>query len=449
MNNLRFSTVIVVLASVLSTGGGRRAFAVSDAESAAFPLKVSENGRYLIDRDGRPFLYHADTAWNLGKKLTLDEAAAYLDDRKNRGFTAIQIQAVSKEQGPMANREGHNPFNPPDDILKPNEAYWKHFDNVLDAARRRGLFVGIAPLWIRWGGKDREGWRNQLTDDNAGAYGRFLGERYKRFDNLMWILGGDADPKEKADAIRKIGAALKASAPHHLVTVHNAPEHASAEFFAADKWLDVNLAYSYREVQPHVLAEYARQPARPIILGESGYEEEDNDKRGGDAWRMRRQAYGTLLSGASGHAFGQKHVWRFDADRRAGLDSPATRHMGHIKALFAGRRWERLAPDVKHELVTEGYGKPGDVDFVSAARTPDGKLALVYLPTKRAIVIDLSRLAPGTVAFWFDPTSGSRVHSEPPARDTPWRFEPPAKNASGDSDFVLVLEAPAGALQKP
>ena len=415
------------------------------AAAPTFPLRASDSGRHLVDARGEPFFYHADTAWNLPKKLTLAEANEYLDDRIARGFTAIQIQAISKEQGPVTNRDGQPPFDPPDDLLKPNERYWKHLDRVLDAARQRGLLVAVAPVWIRWGGQDKEGWRNQLTDDNARPYGRFLGSRYKRFDNILWILGGDADPKEKAPAIHELAAGLKDTAPHHLLTAHNAPEHASAEFFADARWLDVNLAYSYREVQPHVLAEYTRGRARPIVLGESGYEEESNDRRGGDAYRMRRQAYGALLSGACGHAFGQKHVWRFDAEWRQALDSPATRHMAHLKTLFATLPWHRLVPDANGELVVEGRGKAGGVDYVCAARGDDGTLALVYLPQRRRVVLDASKLAKGASARWFDPTSGRSTEAVREDVGGRWRFEPPEKNAAGDGDFVLVIKNAAAA----
>lgn len=39
------------------------AFACLSAAGPAFPLKVSANGRYLIDAAGAPFIVHAGTSW--------------------------------------------------------------------------------------------------------------------------------------------------------------------------------------------------------------------------------------------------------------------------------------------------------------------------------------------------------------------------------------------------
>jgi hypothetical protein len=46
-------------------------------------------------------------------------------------------------------------------------------------------------------------------------------------------------------------------------------------------------------------------------------------------------------------------------------------------------------------------------------------------------------------ATWIDPTDGSQQPAEhKPWSETRWQeFTPPAKNAAGDGDFVLLLEA--------
>ena len=83
-------------------------------------------------------------------------------------------------------------------------------------------------------------------------------------------------------------------------------------------------------------------------------------------------------------------------------------------------------PDTANELVTAGRGTelttddPKDVlenDYVTAARTPDGRLAVVYLPTGRTISVNGSAMAAGTRAAWIDPTSGRRrpVPCRPPS----------------------------------
>jgi hypothetical protein len=407
-----------------------------------FPLWASGDGRYLEDAAGRPFFYHADTAWQLPKRLTHEEITKYLDSCVSRGFTAIQVQAFSKEVTPLPNRDGEVPFDAAENILKPNERYWRTVDFVLTESERRGLFVALAPLWIRWGGDDKQGWRGHLTEQNAGPYGEFLGQRYARFNHLMWILGGDADPKEKTEAIHRLARGIKRHAPHHLLSVHNAPGHASAEFFNDSPWLDVNLAYTYREVSTHVLAEYRRTPARPIILGESGYEEESNDQRGGNPWRMRRQAYAAVLSGAlGGHAFGQRHVWRFDEQWADALKSPASKQMAHVKALFTSKPWHQLVPD--EALVVGERARLGSVEFISAARAAEGSFAIIYFPTNRTVKLNLVKLRGALQARWFDPTDGaSRPIVDFSSDDSlTASISSPAKNSAGDPDWVLILEA--------
>lgn len=409
-----------------------------------FPLRPSPSGRYLVDARGEPFFYQGDAAWQLAKMLTREEVEAYLEARKSLGFTAVQVQAVAREVGPVANRAGDEPFQPADDILKPQESYWRQVDFVLEAAERRGLLVGFAPLWLRWGGSDREGWRYQLTDQNARPYGLWLGERYRRFQNIVWILVGDSNPIDRTRAVAEVARAIKEKAPHQLITAHNRPGYSSSAFFETQDWLDVNMAYTYEEVYPHVLGEWNRLgKPRPIVLGESGYEEEGNDGRGGAPWRCRRQAYEAVLAGAlGGHCFGQKHLWRFDDEWRRALGSPASKQMAQVRKLFATRPWHELVPDQEHELVITGREQFGKLEYVTAARAAGGGFAFAYFPVRRTVTVDLERLTGPVTARWFDPTDGGfqELEGSPFANGGRRDFTSPEKNRDGDGDFVLVLE---------
>ncbi len=413
-----------------------------------FPLRAGPEGRSLVDAGGKPFFYHADTAWVLPKKATLAVAQEYFDQRVKDGFTAIHLHAVSKEVGPVRNVSGDEPFVPLDNILKPNEPYWRHLDAILEAAEQRGLLIGLSALWIRWGGDDKEGWRYQLTEENARPYGRFLGKRYAARKNILWILGGDANPGEKQKAVSLLAQGLQETAPHHLITVHNAPENASATFFGQEPWLDLNAAYTYQEVHPAVLVEWNRPgTTRPIFLIESGYEKESNDGRGGAPFRVRRQVYGAILSGAlAGHAYGHRELWRFSEKWREAANDPGYRHMRHVKELFGTRAWWKLTPDESNALVLDGRGRPGEVDRVAAARATDGSFAIVYLPIARTISVDLGRLNGPAKAHWIDPTTGERMPIEglPFPGEGRRDFSPPDKNAAGDSDWVLLLESADG-----
>lgn len=410
----------------------------------SFPLRASADGRYLVDQNGQPFLLNADSPWLLPKRLTLSEAQAFLDRRVEQGFNTVAIHAISKEVSPASDRDGEDPFIPLNDILKPNEKYWKHIDAIVSAADERHLLVMMSPIWIQWGGHDTTGWRYQLTDSNARAYGEFLGKRFGRFSNLIWVLGGDANPIEITTAISDLAQGIHAFAPSQILTVHNKPGYASAAYFDATSWLGVNLVYTYEETYIAVLGEYNRVgKRRPIILGETGYELENNDGRGGSAFRVRRQAYEALLSGAlGGQAYGHRDVWQMNGRWKQGLDSPGSQDIKIFRDLFTSLAWYRLVPDQRNELIVRGRGYWGDVDYVTGAVTDDRKSAVIYLPQGRTIVLDLGRFSRSVTAEWFDPTDRSRkpATNQAALNRGSHSFTPPAHNARGDTDFVLLIQ---------
>ena len=122
-----------------------------------------------------------------------------------------------------------------------------------------------------------------------------------------------------------------------------------------------------------------------------------------------------------------------------------------MKNLFAPRKWYELVPDQNHAVLTDGYGTQAPLGSGSvttdtcatAARTPDGTLMIIYMPTIRTITVDMAKLAGTTAARWYDPTIGEyiTVEGSPIPNSGNMRFTPPAKNRDGDGDWVLVLEA--------
>jgi hypothetical protein len=196
-----------------------------------------------------------------------------------------------------------------------------------------------------------------------------------------------------------------------------------------------------------------------VILGETGYEGEPNaiellpDARKGDLWtpwRIRRNAYWAVLSGASGYCAGTR-LWRYEANWREVLGAESTRQAPLIRQLLEPRPWWRLIPDTKHELVAAGYGTWKQADYVAAALADDGSLALAYLPSSRPVTVDLSRLRGPVHAQWFDPTNGKyqEAGDSPLSNVGQRQFAPPGRNAAGDRDWVLVLEAAHQPVSRP
>jgi hypothetical protein len=178
---------------------------------------------------------------------------------------------------------------------------------------------------------------------------------------------------------------------------------------------------------------------------EANYEWE-NDYTGPQT--LRRQEYWTMLSGATGQLYGSRDIWPFAPGWKNRLNTIGLLQLRHLTSLFAPRRWYDLVPDQDHSLVTEGFGKFTDVgsvndsDYLAAARTADGQLAMAYVPSGRHITVDLGRMTGAVRARWYDPSSGTFVEIADLPLDTVGRhdFETPGNNNDGDSDWVLVLE---------
>jgi len=432
----------------------------------SLPLYVGPTGRYLVERDGRPFLVHGDTAWSLISGLRAEDVARYLENRASKGFNAIIVNLIEhKFQGPQ-NRYGDYPFAgmgrsasieaqpsgahadyPDADFSRPDEAYFAYADWVIKQAAERGIVVFLAPIYL--------GYKNPLHDADEGwyyealrngparcyAYGRYLGRRYAQYDNIVWMLSGDRNPEGAREHVDAVAWGIKEGAPGHLMTAHCAPENAAASQFAPDGWLTLNTVYTYAIVHRKLLAEYRREPPMPFVLIESTYEGEHN----ASPVQIRRQAYWALLCGAAGQFLGNRPIWLYDAGWEEAMDGQGSRDMAHLRSFFASRRWYDLVPDLDHTLVTAGLGEFLGLDYLAAARTSDHSSMIAYMPTARAITVDLARLSGALVrAWWYNPRTGVAELAGDYAGGSSLELAPP-----GEGDWALAIDDAAQRLPAP
>ena len=113
-----------------------------------------------------------------------------------------------------------------------------------------------------------------------------------------------------------------------------------------------------------------------------------------------------------------------------------------MRQLLEPRPWWRLQPDTDHKLVVAGYGTWKKADYVTASLADDGNFAPAYVPSPRALTVDLGELRGAMQARWFDPTNAKwhPVEGGPFPRSGKHDFAPPGKNAAGEADWVLLLE---------
>ena len=194
------------------------------AAQSIFPLKISENRRHFVTQHGTPFLYHADTGWQIFSKLTTEEAIEYLRFRKEQGFNTIQVQIAMNPA--QTNRAGQLAFHGDVDFARPNEAYHDHVAQVIALADEMQLLIVMSQPWLgcceeAFGNRpDKPIQRNGPAKNRE--YGRYLGRKFASAKNLFWIMGGDNDPKGDRECLFALFEGLRETAPaHQLITYHN------------------------------------------------------------------------------------------------------------------------------------------------------------------------------------------------------------------------------------
>jgi hypothetical protein len=437
-------SLALLLASCDISGGG--------TTGPVYPLKVSSNGRYLVDQQGDPFLMIGDAPQALMINASVDEADLLLANRASHGFNTVWINLLTAEYGggraDASTFDGLKPFTTPGDFSTPNEAYFARCDEVIRLAGDHGITVILDPAET---GSMISVMRTNGVD-KCKAYGRYLGNRYKSFDNIVWMSGSDFQSwGTQSDnlVVKAVADGIREADSRHIHTLQlNYFVSSSLDNTLWSGLVTLNAAYTYYPAYAEVLKDYNRTPVVPVFLIESDYEFEN----GADSERLRRQEYWSLLSGACGHVFGNGYVWPIRDGWKNNLDTTGVLEFGYCQDLFESRPWHSLVPDQTHILVTAGYGTfwSGGIpssgisqnDYVTAASTPDGKLALVYIPTARTIMVNLARLSGAITARWYDPTKGTYqpIAGSPFPNTGSQAFTTPGVHADGAGDWVLVLE---------
>jgi hypothetical protein len=437
-------------------------------------LQLSSNRRYFVKEDGSPFFFLADTCWELLHRLNRDEAQFYLQNRASKGFTVILTVVLAELDGlHTPNANGHTPLED-NDPTRPQDAYFRHVDDIIRDAAELGLYVGLLPTW---GDKIDRKWGTGpeiFTPDNARIYGEFLGKRY-RDQPIVWIVGGDRDPvtDQQLAIWRSLAAGLRQGAEgRHLMTFHS--QSNSATWFHDDGWLDFHLFQSGHGAKdlPNYQTtahNYRLAPPKPTLDGEPRYEDipvrfwqTQPSKR----WQrlpivkqftqpprelftdydVRQAAYWSLLAGAAGHTYGNNSVWQLwqpdrpsfipaDIPWQAALDRPGAVQMGYVRRLFESRPFTQLVPDAAVLISPARTGAA----YTNAARSADGSFLLVYTAAGQPVTVDLRAIA-GNLAtvFWYDPRTGQAQRQGQFNTTGPRGFVPPSRGRG--QDWVLVVD---------
>ncbi len=406
------------------------------SRSRVTQLFPSTNHRYLVDQNGAPFLLQGDAAWSLIVGLNEAEVEQYLENRRQKGFNGTQVNLIEHKfcKHPPLNVAGEGPFTTPGDFTTPNEKYFAYADWVIRKAAENGIQVLLYPIYLGYKGTD-EGWVKEALANGPEKcldYGRYLGKRYKDFDNIMWMMGADLDPGPALEDVDMIALGIKEYDHRHLFSAECDPEHSAVDYYSGGGWLDFNATYTYEIVHKKLLQDYNRKPAMPFILIESSYEGEHNSSE----VQIRRQAYWSVLCGGFGQVMGDFPIDIISPGWQQAMDLPGSVGMMHWGKLFRSRPWFDLLPDQKHQVVTAGLGEFNGLDYLAAARTSDGSTVIAYMPTSRTISVDMSKVSGSQVqAWWFDPRNGKATAAGVFPASGGQKLTPPA-----EGDWVLVLD---------
>lgn len=428
-------------------------------------IKVSSNRRFLTTESGKPFFWVGDTAWELFHRLTLADAQHYFNNRLHNGFNVIQAVALAEVDGlHTPNANGDTPLID-DDPLRPNEAYFRHVDAIIDLAAQTGLYIGLLPTW---GDKVFKLWGSGpqvFNEDNAFGYGQWIAQRYANRANIIWIMGGDRP--EVMNGIESAPAVWRSMAKgvrevvgtNALMTYHPCGGNTSSTFFHNDEWLDLNMWQSghSRNDTPNwdmIGRDYARQPIKPVLDGEPCYEDHPIDpfsRRWTPAmgcftdYDVRKAAYRAAFAGACGHTYGHHAVWQFFGPERPpvnfpqmpwrqAIERPGAAQLKYLVSLLESRPYFDRIPD--QTLIASENGEGGS--HIQATRSTDGSYALIHVPQPRQNVTIAANALGGEAlnAWWFEPRSGLKQSLGRIARQPQLTFVSP----DNGQDWVLALD---------
>jgi hypothetical protein len=437
--------------TVTATAAGRSgtgSVTVASAPAGTFPLRVAAGGRYLEDQAGNPFRVQGEAAWSLIANLTATEAETYLENRRLKGFNVVIANLIEHQFAANApnNRANVPPFTTPGDLSTPNDAYFDFALSIVQKARGKGIAVFLAPAYLGYGGGS-EGWFSVMSANTPAqclSYGRYVGAKFAAMDNVVWVQGGDYTPPSGSageTCALQVMAGIKQGSSG-LQTGHWSPGSTSFDEPNFASSMQVNSVYQYLTPQQLCRSAFARSPAVPAYLSESGYENETNQ---GSTPPTRKYQYWGQLTCIGGQVFGNRPIWLFASGWQAAMESQGSRDMVRLGQLFSALPWKDLLPSGlggMRTLVTSGGGTAGGQDYVAAAATPDGKALVAYVPptgtTARTFTVDLGATSTPVTAYWYNPTSGASVAIGTFPTGGLQQFSTPGDNGTGTNDWVLV-----------
>lgn len=459
---------VAIVAAILVSACSQKS--TQGDEGTVGKLKVSEDHRYLVTEDGKPFFWLGDTGWLLFGKLNREEADQYLEQRKKQGFNVIQVMVLHGipevnvyGDSALVNGDVSKPLltegNAPTDSVQYD--YWDHVDYIVDLAAKKGLYMAMVPVW---GSPVKAG---LVNTKQAEVYAKFLADRYKDKSNVIWLNGGDIKGSDSLNVWQAIGRTLRKNDPNHLITFHPRGRYTSSEWFHNEDWLDFNMfqsghrnyAQDTSAKEPRhygednykfIIEDFAKTPAKPSIDGEPSYEGIPHGLHDTLAPRwtdsdVRRYGYWSVFAGGFGYTYGNNAVMQFHNAKDKGsaygshtfwteaINDPGAQQMKYIKILMLSRPMLERVPD--QSMVADQGEK---YNYIAATRGKE--YAFFYTYTGRNFKVNLGKIEGEKVkASWFNPRDGKTQEAGSFENKGVQEFNAPGEPKDGN-DWVLILD---------
>jgi hypothetical protein len=442
----------------------------------------SSKGHFLETKNGQPFFWYGDTAWELFHKSSREEIEQYLENRRQKGFNIIQAVAVSEFMGlsdpfeygdlPFIDTDVNRPAVTPgaDPKVAAQYDYWDHVYWACELASKKGINMCVLPTWGEW---VTPRFHQAYFKDTLTAYrfGHFIASRLKPLNNVVWCLGGDRLPNEKPWAMKVWRAMAEgiADATNGIDKPDGQANYTStfmtyhcfastSDFFPKDEWVDLWMWGSYHEEEDYLRSriqafeDWNKADFKPSLNSEAAYENHpwnyDSEAKRGyvDDITVRRDAYYSVFSGTCGHTYGCHNIWRMYAERHGPLsighrnywnevlDLPGAKQVGILKKLVESRPWQTGKPD--NTLLN--WEQTTSLVPLQAFVAPT--FACVYTPEGEDISLKTNFTKASKLrAWWFDPKTARAYHAADFENTGQKHFFTPGNTGRGN-DWVLVVE---------
>ena len=411
------------------------------------PIKVSPNKNYLVYNNGDPFFYLGDTAWEITWKSYKEQVYEYISDRKNKGFTTIQVVALSHQvllpNGGIMNRYHETAFlnNNYSDI---NPKYFDYLDFIVNTANDSDLIVALVPLWAYFSEIPHyyppdPNYNYHLTIPQSFNLAKYLGARYSGFQT-MWIIAGDN--VYETDTIKQFWSEFaniikKSNGNTQLNTCHTGAWFidrvvGSFDFFDDEKysWLDFHMYQSSHTAGTDGTWEVAERGMnlnipKPILNGEPCYEDIYNnlwlpgDTSHVKSFRIspinvRQASYESILNGARvGITYGGNGVWQWSTNEMPGphlsrlkvLDAikmPASNHMTILKNIMEKYKWYSFVP--KQEYISSFESEE---NFIPISENDD--IGIIYIPKNTSYISLNANSFNQRYSYYINPSTGDSI----------------------------------------